>query len=178
MIRIHDYDLLGLEWQGVYVDMYVPFGTRHGSQIFQRLRDAVRYMMRQKGFVMVDYIDDYVGMGVPRVACASYNALTELMGELGLTISEKKLVPRSTQVTCLGVLLDTVKGMLSIPPKKCMILHKQCVIGWTRMSCQSVSCSPSWVSCSTSINASNLLAFFLTECKTCSDLLMGVKRSS
>ena len=91
-----DYDLLGLEWQGVYVDTCVPFGTRHGSQIFQRLSDAVRYMMRQKGFLMVDYIDDYVGMGVPSVAWASYSALTELMGELGLTISEKKLVAPST----------------------------------------------------------------------------------
>ena len=113
-----DYDLLGLEWQGVYVDTCIPFGTRHGSQIFQRLSDAVRYMMRQKGYVMVDYIDDYVGMGVPSVAWASYNALTELMAELGLTISEKKLVPPSTQVTCLGVLIDTVKGTLAIPPEK------------------------------------------------------------
>ena len=113
-----DYDLLGLEWQGVYVDTCVPFGMRHGSQIFQRLSDAVRYMMRQKGFLMVDYIDDYVGMGVPSIAWASYSALTELMGELGLTISEKKLVAPSTQVTCLGVLIDTVKGTLSIPPEK------------------------------------------------------------
>ena len=113
-----DYDLLGLEWQGVYVDTCVPFGTRHGSQIFQRLSDAVRYMMRQRGYVMVDYIDDYVGMGVPSVAWASYNVLTELMGELGLTISEKKLVPPSMQVTCLGVLIDTVKGTLSIRPEK------------------------------------------------------------
>ena len=40
------------------------------------------------------------------------------MAELGLTISEKKLVPPSTQVTCLGVLIDTVKGTLSIPPEK------------------------------------------------------------
>ena len=112
------FDLLGLEWQGVYVDTCVPFGTRHGSQIFQHLSDAVRYMMRQKGFLMVDYIDDYVGMGVPSVAWASYSALTDLMGELGLTISDKKLVAPSTQVTCLGVLIDTVKGTLSIPPEK------------------------------------------------------------
>ena len=113
-----DYNLLGLEWQGVYMDTCVPFGMWHGSQIFQHLRDAVRYMMRQKGFVMVDYIDDYIGMGIPSVMWASYNALIELMGELGLTISEKKLVPPSTQVTCLGILIDTVKGMLSIPPEK------------------------------------------------------------
>ena len=29
-----DFDLLGLEWHGHYVDTCVPFGTRHGSQIF------------------------------------------------------------------------------------------------------------------------------------------------
>ena len=31
-----DYDLFGLEWQGAYLDTCVPFGLRHGSQIFQR----------------------------------------------------------------------------------------------------------------------------------------------
>ena len=64
---------------------------------------------------MIDYIDDYIGMGVPSVAWASYDALTDLMRELGLTISSKKLV---TQVTCLGVLIDTVRGTIAIPPEK------------------------------------------------------------
>ena len=113
-----DYDLLGLEWQGQYVDTCVPFGTRHGSQIFQCLSDAVRYIMRQKGYPIIDYIDDYIGVGVPSVASASFSALTHLMQDLGLTISQKKLVPPSTQVTCLGVLIDTVKGTISIPPEK------------------------------------------------------------
>ena len=113
-----DYDLLGLDWQGTYVDTCMPFGTRHGSQIFQRLSDAVRYIMRQKGYTMIDYIDDYVGMGVPSVAWSSYDALTHLMRELGLTISTKKLVPPATQVTCLGVLIDTVRGTIAIPPEK------------------------------------------------------------
>ena len=45
-----DYDLLGLHWRDAYVDTYLPFGTRHGSQIFQRLRDAVRHIMHQRGF--------------------------------------------------------------------------------------------------------------------------------
>ena len=49
--------------------------------------------MRQKGFCIIDYIDDYVGMGVPDVAHASFNVLFQLMGDLGLTISDKKLVP-------------------------------------------------------------------------------------
>ena len=57
-------------------------------------------------------------MGIPSITWAPYNALTELVGELGLTISEKKLVPPSTQVTCLGILIDTVKGTLGMPPLK------------------------------------------------------------
>ena len=113
-----DYDLLGLYWEGHYVDSCIPFGTRHGSQIFQRLSDAVRFIMHQKGFTMLDYIDDYVGVGVPSVAHASYVALLELMSQLGLTVSQKKLVAPATQVTCLGVLIDTVKGTVSIPPEK------------------------------------------------------------
>ena len=55
--------------------------------------DGVRYIMRQKGFTIIDYIDDYVGMGVPSVASASYVVLIDLMGRLGLSISQNKLVP-------------------------------------------------------------------------------------
>ena len=78
----------------------------------------IRHMMHQRDFLMVDYIVDYVKMGVPSVAWASYNALIELMGELGFTICEKKLVSPSTQVTCLGILIDMVKSTLAIPPEK------------------------------------------------------------
>ena len=73
--------------------------------------------MHQKGFTVLDYIDDYIGVGVPSVANASYAALIDLMNELGLTISQKKLVPPSTQATCLGVLIGTVKGTISIPER-------------------------------------------------------------
>ena len=83
-----DYDLLGLQWQGFYTDTCVPFETRHGSQIFQRLSDGVRYMMCEKGFPIIGYIDDYVS--VPSVAWVSYEALLLLMAQLGLTVCEKK----------------------------------------------------------------------------------------
>ena len=92
--------------------------TPVGSQIFQRLSDAVRHIMRQRGFCVIDYIDDYVGMGVPGVARASFASLFSLMKELGLTISDSKLVPPSTKVVCLGVLIDTEKGTVSIAPDK------------------------------------------------------------
>ena len=45
-----DYDLLDLIWKDHYIDSCVPYGSRHGSQIFQRLSNGVRFIMRQKGF--------------------------------------------------------------------------------------------------------------------------------
>ena len=40
------------------------------------------------------------------------------MSDLSLTVSQKKLVPPSTQVTCLSIMIDTVKGTIAIPPEK------------------------------------------------------------
>ena len=89
---------------------------------FQRLSDGVRYIMRHKGFQLTDYIDDYVGMGIPRVVWVSYEVLLALMAQLGLTVSEKKLVPSATCVTCLGVMIGTVQGTIAIPPEKFAII--------------------------------------------------------
>ena len=88
-----DFDLLGLHGHDTYIYTCLLFGMRHRSQIFQRLSDAVCYVMHQKGFCVIDYIDDYVGMDIPDVPHVSFNTLFQLMGDLGLTISDKKLVP-------------------------------------------------------------------------------------
>ena len=74
--------------------------------------------MHQKGFPMIDYIDDYIGIGIPSVAHALCEALLELMDQLVLTVSEKKLVPPSACATCLGVMIDTVAGTIAMPPEK------------------------------------------------------------
>ena len=74
-MRIDPGELLGLQWHDAYLDMCLLYGMRHGSQIFQRLIDAVRYVMYQRGFFVIDYIDDYVRLGAPDVAYASYDCL-------------------------------------------------------------------------------------------------------
>ena len=108
-----DYELLGLQWNGTYIDTCLLFGTRHGSQIFQRQSDAVRYIMRQNGHCVIDYIDDYIGVDVPDAVSRSYQILIALMYRLGLTISEKKLVEPGTRVVCLGIYYLTACKALS-----------------------------------------------------------------
>ena len=112
-----EYDKLGLNWDGFYFDSCLPFGFKHGSKIFQRTSDAVRYIIRNQNYDIINYIDDLIDFGLPSTVHNSYKYLCELLEKLGLTISSKKLVLPSTVVTCLGVQIDTVKGTISVPLK-------------------------------------------------------------
>ena len=69
------------------------------------------------------------------VTAHSYDCLRNVIEHLGLTISEKKLVPPVTSAVCLGVLIDTVTGTVAIPDEK-MRQIKQSIIEWqTKKTC-------------------------------------------
>ena len=84
-------DLLGIQFQDKYfLDQSVAFGFRHGSLIFQRCTDAIRYIMTQNGFPnLFNYIDDLIYTGLPSDIHSSFKFLKELLVELGLDISLK-----------------------------------------------------------------------------------------
>ena len=81
---------------------------------FQRLSDVVR----QKGFNVIYYMDNFVGVTTPNVACHSYDALHQLMRQLSLEVSTKTLVSPSTSAVCSGIRIDTVDITISIPYEK------------------------------------------------------------
>ena len=54
-----DLDLLGLHWKDYYIDRLLPFGFKHGSAIFQRISDSVRFIMTQESHKIWNYIDDF-----------------------------------------------------------------------------------------------------------------------
>ena len=68
-----DYDLLGLRHD---TDTCLPFGFRHGSTLFQRLSDAMRHVMRQRGHDVINYIDDILGIELPSRIDASFDVVT------------------------------------------------------------------------------------------------------
>ena len=113
-----DYDLLGLQWNNAYIDTQLPFGARHGSQFFQRASDTIRYIIHQRQFPIINYIDDFLGFGTPVSVQRSYDALYDIMHQLGLTISKSKLITPCTRAVCLGIVVDTVDATLSIPEEK------------------------------------------------------------
>ena len=130
-----DYNLLGLRLNGLYNDSCLPFGFRHGSALFQRLSNAVRFIMAQKGFSVTNYIDDIIGHSVISKSDESFHTLRALLLELGFDISEKKVVQPATRVTCLGVDIDTEQFTVSIPPEKVAEILKECSAWAKKQEC-------------------------------------------
>ena len=97
----------------------MPFRYRLGSGIFERCSDAIRYIMKQHGHnTPMNYIDDLIYIGLPSKIHQSYQFLLSLLQDLGFQISHSKLIPPDTQVTCLGIVVDTITRTISIPTEK------------------------------------------------------------
>ena len=108
-----------------FIDLSVAFRYRHGSKIFQRCTDAVRYIMTKNDFPN-NYIDDLVYTGFPSNIQQAFHFLKGLLTDLGLKISQKKLVSPDTVVVCLGILINIVDRTLSIPGKKLLEIKNVC----------------------------------------------------
>ena len=82
--------------------------------------------MNQEGHQIWNYIDDFLCVSLPSKISKIYTRLQGLIEELGLTISSKKLVPPSTQVTCLGIVVNTEDLTVSIPQDKLSTIKDTC----------------------------------------------------
>ena len=123
-----DIDLLGFQVdQHHYIDVSTPFGFHHGTLFCQRCSDAIRYIMTSHGHTgLFNYIDDLIYTSLPSEIQNSYHFLLNLLQDLGLDISTKKLVSPATSVTCLGILVDSVNRTISIPQEKLQEIVKTC----------------------------------------------------
>ena len=89
--------------------------------------------MRQEGHSIWNYIDDFLCVSLPSKIAKTFTRLKELLTELGLSVSAKKLVPPSTKVTCLGIQVDTVNLSVSIPTEKLQTIKFRCQ-NWVQKS--------------------------------------------
>ena len=119
---------LGIRWgNDVYIDVAVAFGWVHGSAAFQRVSDAVTFIMAQHGIKMFAYIDDYI-MASPRAySDAEFQRLASLLTELGLPSNPDKQTPPCRKLTCLGIQIDLDNNELSIDPDKLQSIHNECI---------------------------------------------------
>ena len=64
---------------------------------------------------LINYIDDLIYIGLPSKIDKAFNDLLCILRQLGLDISQQKLVVPSTSAICLGILINTVDRIISIP---------------------------------------------------------------
>ena len=116
-----DYNLLCLKWQdSYYSDTFCPFGHRSGSMACTRLSDFFRHVMRQRGDVICNYVDDLIGIGTPDRIFNAFQYLKHLLEELGFPISPTK------ECNCLGVIINTENATISVPRIKIQEMIKKC----------------------------------------------------
>lgn len=121
-VHPQDHILLGMSWKGhYYVDALLPFGLRSAPLIFSALADALEWVVRQAGVKYIfHYIDDFIIVGPPGDSqCEEgLRALQQTAHNLGVVLAEDKTEGPATQLTILGIEVDSVAMTLCLPVEK------------------------------------------------------------
>ena len=126
-----DYSLIGYVVDGkIYFDKVLPMGMRSAPYIAQRVTNAIAYIHRQMEYFLLNYVDDFVGAEWETKAWKAYQALTTLLNQLKVEISEEKLVPPTTRLEFLGITFDSCSMTMEISEEK-MKEIKQELGNWT-----------------------------------------------
>lgn len=115
-----DWPLLGFEWdEKYYCDITMPFGARSSSCHMQRVADAIVRILANKGVVARMYLDDIITLSPDyESAVNDFHIVQDLLRELGLPEATDKIQPPATNVTWLGIQIDSQAMALSIPSQK------------------------------------------------------------
>ena len=123
-VPVHPADrwLLGVNWEGrIFVDKTLPFGLRSAPKIFSALADALEWVLQNEGLTEVlHYLDDFLTMGRPGSGECLRNLriLCEVCERLGLPLAIEKVEGPAVVLVFLGILLDTVRMEMRLPPEK------------------------------------------------------------
>ena len=118
---------LGIKWNNEYfLDQNLPFGAVHGTAIFERITDLIRYIMGCKGCAVWNYIDDMYACCHKDVAEKAFSDLLETIRSLGLPINDKKVFPPAKRMTIMGIVIDVTTGTFSIENEKLLQISSEC----------------------------------------------------
>ena len=126
-----NYPLLGYSWRDkLFFDVRLPMGLRSAAMAHQRVTNVVCFMLSRVGCNVLSYLDDFMGISVPRSAFNDYALSGLLLQALGLHESSHKACPPSNSVTCLGVLFDTKNFTMSVTLDRLLELQTDLLPKW------------------------------------------------
>ena len=122
-VRPADWNLLGIFWRGnYYVDTCLPFGLRSAPSIFNRLASAIHWILQNNYNVrhLLHYLDDFLTAGPPGSPVCQQNldSMLQLCHCINAPIKLEKVVSPTTQITFLGIVIDTSSMTASISEER------------------------------------------------------------
>ena len=130
-IRIHPASrpYLAFTWQGeTWQYRCLPFGLSEAPRTFTKVLRPVAGWLRQRGFHLVVYLDDWLLMAEsPQQVTTALTCTMYLLESLGFTINKAKSVLEPTQsLVFLGVEIHTTTMQFSLPAAKLQKIRKEC----------------------------------------------------
>ena len=118
-VRPEDWNLLGIQWcQRFYVNTCLPFSLRSAPFLFNRLSDAIHWVLQHNyGVVhLLHYLYDFCTAGPANSNDCMNNltAMLSLCNKINAPVKSSKVEGLSTILTFLGILLDTTTMEASI----------------------------------------------------------------
>ena len=116
-----DIPYLGFSWGGrLYFDPTGPMGLRSSAGACQRTAEGLAYMFqcRNPDAEVVPYQDDIGAADTWDQAWKHYNDWGRMLEACNIQESPSKACPPSTSMVFLGILCDTVRLVLEVPPDK------------------------------------------------------------
>ena len=132
-VHADDHPLLAIRWgQSTYIDTALPFGLRSAPKIFSAFADALAWVMQEHGVNrQLHYLDDFLFLGAPgsTECAASLQTALHLCSHLGVPVASHKTEGPATQLTFLGIQIDTETMQLSLAQDK-MTRILSLVLSW------------------------------------------------
>ncbi|VDI32613.1 Hypothetical predicted protein [Mytilus galloprovincialis] len=93
-------------------------GLRSSAHICQRVTSSVVYMMKQSGYLLLNYLDDFAGAEKSEDANVVFDLLGRHLDSCGLEESVEKASSPCTVMTFLGVKFDTSELTISVTTER------------------------------------------------------------
>ena len=112
---------------------------RSAPYIFNRLATAIHWILQNNYNVqlILHYLDDFLTAGPPRSLVCQHNleSMLSLCRQINAPVKDEKVVPPTTKLTFLGIVIDTEKMTASISDERKSLMLEELQSFSTRKKC-------------------------------------------
>jgi hypothetical protein len=122
-IKKSEWHLLGMRvGEHLYIDRCLPMGASSSCHIFQRISDALAWIVVNKGPVeccVFNYLDDFLFIASGQERCNQVlSYFSRACDKTGIALSPQKTIKACQKLVFLGINVDAKNQCLSVPSEK------------------------------------------------------------